>query len=600
MPTNGRIEVQLGSGGPIGWIEVSTLTGSYCSPEEVCVTLSSPIFSDFRDTGSVLPGTPGGPQFIRHYNASVLVYDPSNPSDPAPSSEGPDDIYLHIEVGGVRGWASVSSFLSDVGDVGDDCTPPPPPACPQTSVSAQAAATTNASCCVAYENATALVAVTGRTETRGGIDYLEVMMDGGPPFWVASAAFIDGAICDTPPVACPVLPTGSSRTSEDLRCCAVVDGDEGFDFIEVTLTGETFDVDGAPAFQTVANGPINEADFVSSDSCTQPPPETPACEDSLIEVRPGVCCERGQQVVAGQCTTPCPQGQIRSGAGTCFTPCPDGTRPTGDGCPDTDVSCPKGQVVVAGDRCCPRGTELLADQCVSPCAEGETRGTDGRCNINCPEGQLNLVRQCCPANTRPTGEGSCSAPCTTERDRLGTCCPSGQTIDQQTELCTNPCPTNRQAANGTCCAQNEEVVDGQCELFCSTIRDSFGECCASGFVNTGTGRCVPVCPSGQELNANLQCEAECPSGVIAPTNNECCASGEVIDPGGYCNAPCAGNNFNTQTGDCCPSGTEPFGTSCAALCPSDSDRDTVGECCPVRNAQTPAEINNQGICEYFS
>lgn len=121
-PTNGRIQIQIGPGGPSGWVAVEALAGDprYCQPVNVCGTIETPVWSDFPQSGNQLAGTPGGPLEFSIWRAVAVDANAGVPSA---------DAYFLVEIDGQTGWL-VSGAASDVARSGE-CRPEVHPTCGQ-------------------------------------------------------------------------------------------------------------------------------------------------------------------------------------------------------------------------------------------------------------------------------------------------------------------------------------------------------------------------------------------------------------------------------------------------------------------------------------
>lgn len=268
-----------------------------------------------------------------------------------------------------------------------------------------------------------------------------------------------------------------------------------------------------------------------------------------------VQCPDGEEVVANTCAEICPAGTVRLEL-QCVTDysCPEGQYQVDGTCsPITDISyedyveecagriesgdpfsttIPDGvspqqaceadvaqqcqdiggsASVTSGyrictERPCGEGLENAGGQCLSPCGEGQERGSDGLCH--CPGGQVRLEN------------GTCSASC------------SEGTYLNQDGQCYAECPGWSNVLNGQClpglCPTGYENQDGICIAECSP-----------GEVRGADGTCGNPCPEGQShLSVWNSCENQCPEGQLQSVSGGCSAQcnpeQNAVESNGYC------------------------------------------------------------------
>ena len=585
-PTNGLVQVQVAGTGPVGWIPASTLNGDACVPREACTQLSRPLYTNFKDSGPVVSGTPfETPRVIKQWQAAAFDWPDGADTlaDLATASEWSFEYtYVLTEVEAGSGWIPFGAALFGA----FDCEPPPPPTCPP-GFSVETANTTR-TCCVDLAYGPALVSFTGRTHPGPNGDLIEVETDFGV-FWFDPATdFRDPSTCTT--VSCPELQSGSSVINAEVadRCCVQIDSGEAASFIEVFVTGETAELGGEQYLDIAGGDPLPLSAFVSGDQCDNDDPE----------------CPEGQRLVAGQCTqVECPEGQQLVGTSCEDLPnCPDGQELTEGGCEDVVPACPTGQERLADGTCgtppptsCPSGQRLVNGRCevIPTCPQGQELLADGTCRERpptCPEGERLENGRCvpippagCPDGTYDVGDNIC---CPNGSERIpgtGNCqiaCEANEVFNAQTNQCDPaPCPFGQLTFGGECCVAPQvpndftgqcvdlcpdgsrpDSLNGLCVSSCTTGLDTQGRCCAAG-ETVVNGVCTPAtnCPQGQVFDTSTgQCGTPppaCPSGLIAPTDGECCLAGEAIDAGGYCAPACTGvpgNPIRDWNGVCCP------------------------------------------------
>jgi len=320
-PTNGRVEIQAGPGGPIGWIEVAHLADNdkYCTPTPACLGTSGAVWSIYKDQGVQLPGTPGDPSFIDVWDASAVDINSG-------------EFHILIEINGQTGWLNFDDVI-----IPDDrtCGEPVGAACPSINGNLGATAEekvggiaeeagiidneavqgvlresvqgTSGACCLSKavfdsdaadnEQAVAVptvVTLTGTTNAAGTWFEIGSVYPGK---WAPAVNFIDPAACKpTPPDNCGTFVPGTVDVPYD-ACCInskVVDVDgrsmeiNPAQFAEYVRTVSTFDtfiyeMTLFPEGTTIFAAPSN---IIGGDGCEAPTPvECPIVDGQSSQVQ---------------------------------------------------------------------------------------------------------------------------------------------------------------------------------------------------------------------------------------------------------------------------------------------------------------------------
>lgn len=115
-PQDGMVQVQVGAGGPIGWVMADSFYGGHheCQPVPHCVQISAPGWTEFPTSG-VSIGAPPGPTIVHFHSAFV--------------ADGADD-YVLMRLAGNDYWVLLSSVaMLDPAD----CDPGETPECETVS-----------------------------------------------------------------------------------------------------------------------------------------------------------------------------------------------------------------------------------------------------------------------------------------------------------------------------------------------------------------------------------------------------------------------------------------------------------------------------------
>ena len=158
------------------------------------------------------------------------------------------------------------------------------------------------------------------------------------------------------------------------------------------------------------------------------------------QATPIMCPDNSCQVTLAAC--PCPAGQTKCSDGTCQITCTSTSSSGGGG--DT---CPQATPIRCPDNSCQ--TTLAA----CPCPAGQTKCSDGTCQITCPCPQATPIR--CPDNSCQTTLAACPCPAGQTKCPDGTCqitcpssgggqnCPAGSFFCSASNTCKptgSPCP----------------------------------------------------------------------------------------------------------------------------------------------------------------
>ena len=291
------------------------------------------------------------------------------------------------------------------------------------------------------------------------------------------------------------------------------------------------------------------------------------------------CCRPGQTCTfledgSGACAG-CPTGftacETDPENGVAFTCCHDAEEFCAE--PESAVCCPHGSTVCGEGQnidCCDPNDDCIDGDCVTGCAEGETR-----CGIDC-----------CPEGFECEG-GECKKVC--EPDELSCandCCPPGwicEHDDTGIDICTDPCPSGETACGpGVCCGPDEVCKDGECTTCKFGEKECGQKCCPESWEccvdDAGKSHC---CPPGR-----FCCD---------PALELCCANGET----------CCFDAVGKRT--CCPPGVEcakmilpgDIGITPASplvCCPPERYSTAVpaGVCCPPGSVKNPSGFSTRG------
>ena len=203
--------------------------------------------------------------------------------------------------------------------------------------------------------------------------------------------------------------------------------------------------------------------------------------------------------------------------------------------------------------------------------------------------------QCCPSNSTPQPDGSCTPEPCPDAEVLG---PDGKTC-----VCGPGAVTAASlglTGPGCICPPPLNPWNTLCNM-CSSVlppgADDPRNCCPQGDVRYN-GQCVPGCPAGQVPSPNGSC---CPPSNVV-VNNSCVCNPDQLTPGGTCCPP----NTIVLNGQCagpCPPYEAPFATNGTWQCGAPNCQQTgfaanaMGQCVPVQCPQGPDwAANSTGTC----
>ena len=593
-PTNGRVEIQMGPGGPIGWIDASELDGNtkYCVPTELCIAISGPAWSIFPSSGSQLPGTPGGERLVNYWSA--LAVD---------ATTTPIGVSFLIDIDGQPGWIDLVNIVvpADRSCGQDPGDPDSPQECgdfaPGTTFLPEDA------CCIGSK----VIGENGRSEgieppqfaeyvrtvnDRGNFIYEMRLLPEGRTVFASPENLASTDLCTgTPPtqIICPVINGQDSQVGGNFaiagRCCADY-LDTGPTIVNLEGTVDYGSSEDPLNFEylTINNGWNPGEVFVAGSNCASANPDIscPELQNQQPTVGPATalqCCANlgngdfAVVTLAGsidfQDLDPfnweyltIEEGWIQSEDFWSSSNCVGSVAPQGlpvaDDVPDEPL---EPNVPEESDTVEPANPAPPAPPAPAPDQGCNTdRDGDRVCDDedNCPRvsnpDQANtsgdMRGDACEPETGCTQNGGDSA----DRDGDGVC-------NQDDNCPSDPNPGQENS--------NETFPGDACESPCADKQTTdTGECCKEGTA-AYKAECYQPCPDGRDLDIERNgCETKCPDGSVVPQGKDCPPE-------------CPQDRQNPSTGECCKEGTEHYHGGCYVIC-KDGNPDLGDGCGPCR------------------